>query len=210
MRDVSAASSPGEEGPAMLDLRGIVEEFRAVDPDMVAAARRRFLTMAGLGDSPAGAGAAGADDLLFADWFAFDTTVGGASPFRLVADRLSWSGAVGADVSDDLASIAATNRCSWFWVTAVDGTSHGLDVEDLADGRRYRLTDGPLAVWFDGAHGGSLLGRIASVRGGWRPVDAPLFRTRRASSPAAKLRFRALVRRRGHRFVDLVRLAYGR
>ena len=176
--------------PAFLDTHHIYEWVRREDPDECNEARRTFYREVNLNPFKRHPH----EELrmvewLFWDWLAFDwRTEDGLSPYRRIARTLHDNDA-GLDDQDwlDVQETDDTQFLSMFWIKEADAAKGRLVLEDIADeGREYLIPIPQYAARYDGARGGTVITRIARVRGAWRPFSMRLYESRRPDTPHAR------------------------
>lgn len=149
----------------------------------------------------------------FAQWFAFDyhLDVSGLTPFVVAAARESEDG---GDVKErgyqDLCETAVSNFASWFWVHGANAAEGTVTVEDLARGGIIEIHDRAAAGRFDGASGGSIIGRVAQVRGVWRMPWTPLYEAHTPSDDTFRVHVAASLHEWEPGYVDYARMLFGR
>ncbi|PLS29853.1 hypothetical protein [Bifidobacterium parmae] len=149
----------------------------------------------------------------FAQWFAFDyhLDVSGLTPFAVAAayERLD-RGDLGERGYRDLCEMSSSNVASWFWVRGACAGSGVVTVEDLAHGGVFDVRDRAAARRFDGACGGTIIGRVAEVRGVWRMPWATLYEAHTPDDDAFRAHVAASLRAWEPGYVDYARLLFGR
>lgn len=166
------------DGPTLLYSGDVARAFRAIDGDEYKRARREFIRLSGFDFRRiADRNLRGYMRCLFEEWFAYDRPVdgmGSTTPFDVVARSLyEGDAAVGEPQYADFLDFSDTNFAAWFWIRDANASTKSMMLENLADGGTYEVADPEYAARFDGATGGSLMVRIARVRGEWRMVGHP-------------------------------------
>lgn len=149
----------------------------------------------------------------FAQWFAFDyhLDVSGLTPFAVAAayERLD-RGDLGERGYRDLCEMSSSNVASWFWVRGACAGSGVVTVEDLAHGGVFDVRDRAAARRFGGACGGTIIGRVAEVRGVWRMPWTTLYEAHTPDDDAFRAHVAASLRAWEPGYVDYARLLFGR
>ncbi|NEG55194.1 hypothetical protein [Bifidobacterium platyrrhinorum] len=197
----------------MLPLDRVSRMFRRADLVTYGDARREFFIQVDLNPFRTRTPAfhARMEDV-FEQWFALDCQldVGGLTPFAVAAAYARDEHGVDEDGYRDLCELSSSNFASWFWVRGASAACGTVTVEDLAGGGMYEVADRPLACRLDGARGGSLVGRLARVRGAWRMPWRPLYEARIPGDERFRLHMASMLHAWDPGFVDYARMLYGR
>ncbi|MBW3088436.1 hypothetical protein KIH77_06795 [Bifidobacterium sp. 82T24] len=136
----------------------------------------------------------------------------GKSPYLVAAERLYDCDRISAAQLADMREVDATNFASMFWITDANAAQSRMNVEDVMNGGRYELYCPPDAAKYDGAHGGTIVNRIAKVRGVWRPCAIAIYEARRPNTPDTRDVLVGAFGPRGYQpdFPGWLRFFYGR
>lgn len=203
-----------DTGVVTLPTDRVVAMFREGDVVTYGDARREFFIQVNL--NPFRTRSRAFHDHLeevFAQWFAFDyhLDVSGLTPYAVAAayEREDRDG-VGEREYRDLCETSASNFASWFWVRRACAAEGTLVVEDLARGGIIEVRNRAAAARFDGACGGSIIGRLAEVRGVWRMPWPTLYEAHTPCDDTFRVHVAASLHEWEPGYADYARLLYGR
>ena len=207
----------GRRGVATLPVHKVVSMFRNGDLVTYGDARREFFIQVNL--NPFRTRTRAFHERMedaFAQWFSFDyhLDISGLTPFAVAAaverDGHCGRDGVGESAYRDLCETSSSNFASWFWVRGASAVSGEVVVEDLAHGGMYEVQDRALAGRFDGATGGTVIGRIAEVRGVWRMPWATLYEAHTPCDDMFRVHVASSLHEWDPGYADYARLLFGR
>lgn len=200
---VTTMENVEDPGVALLDTCDVADLFQRCDPEGYATARRRFYREVSINPFKKHPEAMlRLIEWSFCDWFAFECAVEGSSigddgdgggprfrvcpegktgksPYLVTAERLYDCDGIDAAQLSDMRDVDATNFASIFWIDDANAVKSLMRVEDVMNGGRYELHCPSDSAKYDGAHGGTIVNRIAKVRGVWRPCAIAIYESRR-------------------------------
>lgn len=233
IRDDSNARPPGGMPAALLDTADIARFFERQEPDLYYECKREFDREVDL--NPYKRHSEAVLDLvrwMFYDWFAFECSIAltgeedadgfprcarvpadkGVSPFCFMTKLAYVRDMIDDAVHSDLNEVDATNKATIFWILDANASTRMMRLEDVMHGGEYTVFGGAIAARYDGAHGGTLVNRIARVRGTWRFCAVSLYEARRPDTPEVRGLLIKSFGKGGYQpdFPGLVRFFYGR
>ncbi|KAB8293654.1 DNA alkylation repair protein [Bifidobacterium avesanii] len=157
---------------------------------------------------------------LFHEWFLFDYRLeDGRTPLEFAADA-DGGRALGLTRSqrDDLGEAARTQVVAVFWVVGASAATHLVTLEDAGTGERYEVYDVASSGRLDGCDDGMIACRLVHVRDHWYMAGNPVMefplkpteRMKQVMRENAGREMRDASEGKASRFLDLIRLHYGR